>query len=247
MSYGHERVLDGVSLTVAPGKIMTVIGPNGSGKTTLLKTLVGLIKPDTGTVHKRPGLSIGYMPQSWRPDPVLPLTVRRFLKLTRKLAIGKRREALKDVGAAHLLEARMGDLSGGETQRVMLARALLREPDLLVLDEPAQGVDAAGQLEFYSLINAARKAHNCGVLMVSHDLHLVMAQTDQVICFNRHICCSGAPSKVADDPAYRQLFGRETAEILAVYRHDLNHDHQPHGQCSPHACSDAGKTDDAHG
>ena len=228
LSYGQERILDAVSLTVEPGKILTVIGPNGSGKTTLLKTLVGLIRPDCGTVHKRPGLSIGYMPQSWRPDPVLPLTVRRFLKLTRKLALGRRRAVLRDVGAEHLLEARMGDLSGGETQRVMLARALLREPDLLVLDEPAQGVDAAGQLEFYRLINTARTSRHCGVLMVSHDLHLVMAQTDQVICFNRHICCSGAPAKVASDPAYRRLFGREAAEALAVYRHDPDHDHQHH-------------------
>lgn len=230
LSFGTLPVLQNVSLSLNAGRIVTLIGPNGSGKTTLLRALIGLQAVDRGEVVRRTGLRIGYMPQKLKIDPVLPLTVKRFLTLTAPAPIGARRAALEEVGAARLIDAPVQALSGGELQRVMLARALLRQPDLLVLDEPAQGVDAGGQRALYRLIDDIRRRRGCAVLMVSHDLHLVMAQTDLVVCFHHHICCSGPPERVERDPAYGALFGRDTLAGLAVYAHHHDHGHDLHGQ-----------------
>ncbi|MCB2102354.1 MAG: zinc ABC transporter ATP-binding protein ZnuC [Rhodobacterales bacterium] len=229
LSLGGRVILDGVDLAVKPGRIVTLIGPNGAGKTTLIRLALGLLKPDRGTVRRRPNLRVGYLPQKLRVDPVLPLTVKRLMGLTARVGTADRRRALAEVGAAHLERAAVQDLSGGEMQRVMLARALLREPDLMVLDEPIQGVDVAGQLALYDLIGAIRDRHGCGILMVSHDLHMVMAATDDVLCINRHVCCHGHPEAVSQHPEYLALFGPRAAGSLAVYTHHHDHHHDLHG------------------
>lgn len=225
-----RRILDGVSLELARGEILTLIGPNGAGKSCLARIALGLLKPDTGERSLTAGIRIGYMPQKLKLDDSLPLTVKRFLELAQhRRNAAALRAALEEVGALHVLESPMQTLSGGEFQRVLLARALLREPDLLVLDEPTQGVDITGQEELYGLIAAVRERHGCGVLMVSHDLHLVMAATDRVLCLNHHVCCQGHPETVSSHPEYLRLFGLPAGSRLAVYSHHHDHRHDLHG------------------
>lgn len=230
---GEVPVLDHVDLALQAGEIVCVIGPNGSGKTTLLRALLGLVAAQDGTVARRAGLRIGYMPQSLVIDPTLPITLERFLGLSSDANAGARRQAMQETGIAHLADRPMQGLSGGETQRALLARALLNQPDLLMLDEPAQGVDVNGQVELYELIGRIRRERGCAVLMVSHDLHLVMAATDRVICLNGHICCTGHPEDVSRDPAYLSLFGPRAAQALAVYQHHHDHHHTPGGDVVP--------------
>ncbi len=222
-------IIQNVSLDLDENQITTLIGPNGSGKTTLTRLVLGLVKPNSGKIIRRPGLRIGYMPQKLQLEATMPLTVARFMQLPNKHARHTLEKALAEVKVEHLLDSPIQKLSGGETQRVMLARALLREPQLLVLDEPAQGVDITGQIELYQLITEIKKRHQCTVLMVSHDLHLVMASTDQVICLNHHVCCSGHPESVSTDPAFIALFGEQGADALALYSHHHNHQHDAHG------------------
>jgi zinc transport system ATP-binding protein len=245
-----RSILTHVSADVSAGEIVTLIGPNGSGKTTLVRVLLGVIKPDSGDVFARPGLRIGYVPQRLSIEASLPLSVGRFLKFgvdrgpNRQL--GHRSAVLSEVGAPDIMDARMHDLSGGELQRVMLARALLRDPDLLVLDEPVQGVDVNGQAEIYNLITRIRDKRGCGILMVSHDLHLVMASTDRVVCLNHHVCCAGKPEAVTRDPAFENIFGAEVAAQLAVYHHHHDHAHDSDGRPIP-LDRDYDRGDHAHG
>ena len=224
-SIGGDRVLSDVSIAVHEGEVVTVIGPNGAGKSTLLRVLMGVLEPDAGTVVRRPGLTIGYVPQRMEIDRALPLTVTRFLGLSCRDP-SRIREALAEVGACGAEEKPVQALSGGEFRRVALARAILRAPDLLVLDEPLAGVDVGGQAELYDLIGKLRRRYNAGVLLVSHDLHLVMAETDTVVCLNHHVCCVGHPEAVSRDPAYVQLFG----PAVAVYTHDHDHVHDGSGK-----------------
>ena len=230
VSFDGTEVLSDVGLTVRRGEVVTLVGPNGSGKTTLIRVLLGLLRPDAGTVWLRPGLSIGYVPQRLSVDPVLPLSVRRFLQLARRPRRGSMERALAEVGAGHTLDLPLQTLSGGETRRVLLARALLGEPDLLVLDEPVQGVDLTGQAELYGLIGRVRHERGLGVLLVSHDLHLVMAATDEVICLNHHVCCAGRPEMVSRHPEYIALFGPRIAETFAIYAHAHDHEHDAAGR-----------------
>ena len=221
---GSQSVLAAVDASVAEGEIVTLIGPNGAGKTTLVRVILGLHRPDAGSVVRRPDLRVGYVPQRLSVDASLPLTVERFLTLTaRRNGVPA---VLDEVGAGDVGGRPFQELSGGEVQRVLLARALLREPDLLVLDEPVQAVDVIGQAELYGLIGNIRGRRGCGVLLVSHDLHLVMAATDRVICLNRRIQCAGHPEDVSRDPAYVALFGENVARDLAVYRHHPGHRHE---------------------
>ncbi len=222
-------ILQDVNLQVASSEIVALIGPNGAGKSTLVRIVLGLLRPDSGRVWLKPGLRIGYMPQRLAVDDTLPLTVQRFVTLGTPAPRARVQAALTEVGAAQVLDSPVQAISGGELQRVLLARALLREPDLLVLDEPIQGVDLNGQYELYELISNLRRRRGCGILLVSHELHLVMAATDHVICLNRHVCCSGHPDHVARDPAYLQLFGIEGVRALAIYHHHHNHRHDLHG------------------
>ena len=236
--FGAKAVLSGVDLVVHAGEVVCLIGPNGAGKTTLVRVVLGLIAPDRGR-RSCTAERIGYVPQDLNVDPTLPLTVRRFLAL----AGGSNEQArvsLAEVGAAEVLESPVQELSGGETRRVLLARALLRDPHLLVLDEPAQGVDVGGQAELYGVIRRIRDRHGCGVLMVSHDLHLVMAATDRVVCLNRHVCCVGHPETIGRDPNYVALFGDRAAANLAVYHHHHDHRHDAAGEVVPLAGDDSG-------
>lgn len=238
-SFGAYVAIDDVSLRVIAGEVMTILGPNGSGKTTLLKLLLGLETPDSGTIHRCEGLTVGYMPQKVAIDPVIPVTVGWFLRL---FATSKRDDIASvaaEVGIEALMQRSMQALSGGEMQRVMLARALLANPKLLVLDEPVQGVDVNGQALLYDLIAAISRRRGCAVLMVSHDLHLVMSATDEVLCLNRHVCCVGHPHKVSGDPAFTALFGDHAARALAVYTHHHNHfhDHDGHEGLSHEDCT----------
>ncbi|WP_316976702.1 metal ABC transporter ATP-binding protein [Shumkonia mesophila] len=238
VTFGTHTALAGVDATVREGEALTIIGPNGAGKTTLLKVMLGLIAPDGGTVRRRPGLSIGYMPQRIEVDATLPLTVRRFLAFAvprnGRPSEERLRSVLGEVGAEHLLKNPLQEVSGGEMQRVLLARALLRDPDLLVLDEPARGVDVGGQADLYQLIGRIRDEHGCGVLMVSHDLHLVMAATDRVICLNQRVQCAGHPEAVSRHPGYTALFGDyPTARAFAIYHHHPGHAQGPDGALVP--------------
>ncbi|WP_160064360.1 zinc ABC transporter ATP-binding protein ZnuC [Psychromonas sp. L1A2] len=228
-----RSLLESVDLQLKPGEIVTVVGPNGAGKTTLLRVALGLQKPTSGKVEKAKDVTIGYVPQKLHIDPTFPITVRRFLALAKGHDKTKFVPLLKDVGAEHVIDSPLQGLSGGELQRVLMARALMREPDILVLDEPVQGVDVHGQVELYDLISRVRTERGCAILMVSHDLHLVMASTDRVFCLNKHICCSGTPEVVVNDPAYTALFGPYAARHLAFYVHDKEHqhDHEHHHEC----------------
>lgn len=219
---GEKVILEDISLSLIPGEIMTLIGPNGAGKTTLLKVLLGLAPISQGTLTCKPGLKIGYMPQKLDISPILPITVGRFLSLATPERNSKIQplvdSCLKEVSAYGLKHSHLTVLSGGEIQRVLLARALLTKPDLLVLDEPMQGIDVLGQEELYQLIAKIRDRRGCAVLLVSHDLHLLMAASDKVICLNTHVCCSGHPDQVSLNPHYQKLF-------VASYQHDHNHCH----------------------
>lgn len=229
LKFGHNHVLQDISTELHRGCITTLIGPNGAGKTTLVRVVLGLLKPSSGTIWQEQDLRIGYMPQKLLIDKTFPLTVERFLRTAQCKDKQKMLSVLTDVGAEKLFKQSIHNLSGGEMQRVLLARALLRDPNLLVLDEPVQGVDINGQLELYNLIARIRNERGCGVLMVSHDLHLVMAATDHVVCINHHVCCSGHPEHVTNDPSFTELFGIKGSEQLAVYSHHHNHRHNDHG------------------
>ena len=223
--YGGRAVLDRVSIEVRRHEVVSLIGPNGAGKTTAARALLGLIKPDAGAVRHAPGLVVGYVPQRIAPEALLPLTVRRFLAMAGRQARTDAAATLDEVGAAAVIDRQLGSLSGGEFRRVLLARALLRAPDLLVLDEPVQQVDFAGRLAMHRLIGRLRDRRGCGVLVISHDLHLVLGATDRVVCINGHVCCAGEAEAVTRHPEYVSLFGPHAAAALAVYTHDHDHSH----------------------
>ncbi len=222
-------LVQGVDMDVSRGKIVTLIGPNGSGKSTIAKIMLGIIKPDTGSVRMKPGIRVGYVPQKLTIDASLPLSVKRLMSLTAKYSDADIETALAATGLAHLVEAGVQQLSGGEFQRALIARAILGKPDLLVLDEPVQGVDFSGEIGLYQLIRDVRDKIGSGILLISHDLHLVMADSDSVVCVNGHVCCQGTPQAVAENPEFARLFGGRAAETLAVYRHHHDHSHLPDG------------------
>ncbi|GGE39685.1 ATP-binding cassette domain-containing protein [Actibacterium pelagium] len=227
--HGELTALHSVNFSIDKGEIVTVVGPNGSGKSTLIRTIVGALKPSKGQMEHAEGLRIGYVPQKLFIDPTLPISVKRFMSLPRSFPHADVEEALRHTGASGLADRPMSALSGGQFQRVLLARAILEKPDLLILDEATQGLDQPGAASFYRLIETLRTELGCAVLMVSHDLHVVMSASDRVICMNGHICCEGAPEVVASAPEYRALFGSGTDGALALYRHTHTHSHD--GDC----------------
>ncbi len=222
---GATEVLHGVDLSIEPGEIVTIVGPNGSGKSTLLRAIIGAVPLSHGTLTLRSGLRIGYVPQRLHLDAALPMTVARFLGLPERVGRVAAQAALERAGAPDLADRQMARLSGGQFQRVLLARALLTRPELLILDEATQGLDQPGSAAFYERIAGLRAEIGCAVLMVSHELHVVMAASDRVICLNGHVCCQGAPEQVASAPEYRALFGTGTQGALALYRHEHDHAH----------------------
>lgn len=237
---GGRWLVRGVDLMLRAGEIVSLIGPNGSGKSTTVKTVLGILKPDEGRIERAAELRVGYVPQKLTVGNTLPMTVRRLMALTGPVADDAVHAALTEVGVADLADAPVQTLSGGEFQRALLARAILRRPNLLVLDEPVQGVDFAGEIAMYELIDALRHRIGCGILLISHDLHIVMGRTDTVICLNGHVCCSGPPKSVAASAEYRALFGARGAEALAVYTHHHDHKHLPDGRVVPLAAAASG-------
>jgi zinc transport system ATP-binding protein len=225
-----RSILQGIDIDIRPREIVTLIGPNGAGKTTLVRTLLGLERPNGGRIMRKPDLVIGYAPQRFDVDRTIPLTVARFVTLAQHASVEDVERMLAQVGAEALMDRQLADLSGGELQRVILARALMRSPNLLVLDEPVRGVDFAGEAELYTLIGRLRTNNGFGVLLVSHDLHVVMAQSDRVICLNRHVCCSGVPQSVAQHPEYARLFGPQAARAFGLYHHHHDHRHDLAGE-----------------
>ena len=236
VAYGAHTVLHDVDLTVEPGEIVTIVGPNGSGKTSLLRAIIGAAQPARGEVMRKPGLKIGYVPQRLHIDPTLPITVERFLRLTERVSRADCQAALHAAGVSDLLRRQMSQLSGGQFQRVLLARALINRPDLLLLDEATQGLDQPGSAAFYQQIESVRRETGCAIVMISHELHVVMSASDRVICLNGHICCQGTPAVVASAPEYRALFGPGTGGALALYRHEHDHGHDgdDHGHGHDH-------------
>ena len=234
LNVNGRLILDHVNVDVRRGEIVTVIGPNGAGKSTLIRVMLGLRPLTSGRIERIANLSVGYVPQSFPQSANVPMNVKRLLSLTLKPGDRDLDQALQETGIAHLKNARVASLSGGELQRALLARALLRRPDLLVLDEPVQAVDFFGEMKLYELISNIRKSHGCGILMVSHDLHMVMAESDHVVCLNGHVCCEGGPEKVQQDPEFAKLFGPSAARMIAAYAHHHDHDHEPHDHHAHH-------------
>ncbi|MEH6523496.1 metal ABC transporter ATP-binding protein [Sulfitobacter sp.] len=237
--YGANTVLSHVTLNIDAGEIVTIVGPNGSGKTSLLRAIIGAVRPHKGQVTRGEGVRLGYVPQKLHIDPTLPMTVARFLTLPRGAASSAVNEALAQAGVPNLASAQMARLSGGQFQRVLLARALIGKPQLLLLDEATQGLDQPGSAAFYRQIETVRRDTGCAILMISHELHVVMSASDRVVCLNGHVCCEGTPEVVASAPEYRALFGSGTMGALALYRHDHDHDHHPHDHSHDHDHTEA--------
>lgn len=233
MKRGDREVLSDIDLDVHRGEIVTLIGPNGAGKTTLVRLVLGIEQPTRGRIVKPATTRIGYVPQRFDIDSTIPMTVASFLALGADVTTKDIEEALQEAGATRTLHQQLSKLSGGETQRVLIARALLRRPNLLILDEPASGVDFTGEADLYDLIGRLRDKHDLGVLLVSHDLHVVMARSDRVICLNGHVCCSGKPEDVSQHAAYVRIFGPHAATALGVYRHHHDHQHDLTGETKP--------------
>ena len=225
VSYCAKSVLHGVDLKIDAGEVVTIVGPNGSGKTSLLRSIIGAKTPQRGTIALKPGIKIGYVPQRLNFDYSLPMTVERFMKLSNNINKRECLDALEKSGVPDIFKSQVTQLSGGQFQRVLLARAIINKPDILLLDEATQGLDQPGSALFYKQIEEVRRDTKCAVLMISHDLHVVMSTSDRVICLNGHVCCSGTPANVASDPEYKAMFGAGTAGTLALYQHHHDHDH----------------------
>ena len=225
VKYGSKFVLKNMNLSLKAGEIVTIVGPNGSGKTTLFKAIIGTVPVSKGTIEVEPNLRIGYVPQQLKIDQTLPITVERFLKLA-NINFEKSQDKTELIlGSKDLLDVQINSLSGGEMQRVLLARALINDPQVLLLDEATRGLDQPGVAAFYRKIENIRKSTNCAILMISHDLHVVMSSSDRVICVNGHICCQGTPEIVATSPEYQALFGGDVDGTFALYRHHHDHKH----------------------
>ena len=226
VKYGTNFVLKKINLEIKSGEIVTIVSPNGSGKTSLIKAIIGAVHPADGKINLKSNLKIGYIPQRLNFDTTLPITVKRFMTLTEKVDKNTYISALETAGVPQILKSQMSSLSGGQFQRVLLARALIGAPEILILDEATQGLDQPGSAAFYRQIEQVRQNTGCAVLMISHDLHVVMSTSDRVVCLNGHVCCEGTPSAVVSTPEYQELFGAGTEGALALYRHDHDHIHE---------------------
>ncbi|MGB5330414.1 MAG: zinc ABC transporter ATP-binding protein ZnuC [Gammaproteobacteria bacterium] len=222
---GKRVILDSISFELRRAQITTIIGPNGAGKSTLTNIVTGLINNFDGEIERAPGLRIGYLPQKVYVNTLMPLSVLRLLRLTHNASEREIEHALDQTGVTYLKQRQVRSLSEGELKRVLLARTTLGQPDLIVLDEPTAGVDVSGEIRMYELIGELRTELQCAVLLVSHDLHLVMSKTDQVLCLNQHLCCSGLPESVSQHPEYLALFGQQAADSIAIYAHHHDHEH----------------------
>ena len=243
ISYSNsgKSILDQVSFELYRGQITTIIGPNGAGKSTLTSIVNGLIENYTGTIKRADNLKIGYLPQKVYVNTLMPLSVQRLMQLTQRVKDAEVDEALAQTDVSYLKHRQVQSLSEGELKRVLLARTTLGKPDLIVLDEPTAGVDVTGEIKMYELIGEFRNRLQCAVLLVSHDLHLVMSKTDQVLCLNQHLCCSGLPESVSQHPEYLALFGDQAADAIAVYSHRHDHVHDVSGNKEGHQAGHEGE------
>jgi zinc transport system ATP-binding protein len=221
----QKSILENIDIQINKKDFITIIGPNGAGKTMLLKCLMGFYKPTSGMIERKEKLKIGYMPQSINVINTMPMTVKGFITVKKKYDDVSLHKVITEVNLGEIVNKQLSVLSGGEMQRVLLARSLLNNPDLLILDEPAQNLDISGQLNFYKLIQEIYSKRNISILMVSHDLHLVMVSTKKVLCLYKHICCSGAPQQIAKDPEFLAMFGKDMANMMSIYQHSHDHDH----------------------
>ena len=228
-SINNIEIIKKLNLTINENEIHVIMGPNGSGKSTTAKIALGIYKNIEGSVEKYTN-KVGYVPQKISIDWTLPLRVYDFMLLTENIKDDAIDEALTLTGVIHLKNKNLGNLSGGEFQRVLIARAISKKPELLVLDEPVQGVDYTGEIALYELIKRISDTLNCGILLISHDLHTVMTATDHVVCLNGHVCCSGSPMDVAKNNEYKTLFGEQASQILSVYEHKHDHVHSDEGE-----------------
>lgn len=225
LTIGSQNLVQNISFAIQPAEIITLLGPNGAGKTSLARLLVGLDQPTTGEIYRKPELTLGYVPQQMNLKKSLPLTVERFLKSGRSQDSSEHDTALELAQASHLRQKPVEVLSGGERQRILLARALLGKPDLLILDEPMQGIDLQGQEELYALLYDIQSIHKVGIFLISHDLHIVMSESNHIMCLNKHLCCSGSSEEIQQNPAFLKMFGLDSAAHLAIYRHRHDHKH----------------------
>lgn len=225
LTHQGKKILDDVSFTLQPGEFITLIGPNGAGKSSLIKVLLGLIKQDSGKIKHSKSMRLGYTPQLFTPNPFIPISVVDFLTLNQKVEKPFIKETAETTGVATLLNSPLKDLSGGELQKVLLTRALMNKPNVLILDEPAQNLDVDGQMQLYQLIQDIHQQQNCAILMVSHDLHRVMKESSQVLCLYHHICCKGHPEAILKDEQFNDLFADQMTELMATYEHHHNHHH----------------------
>jgi zinc transport system ATP-binding protein len=225
LTHQGKKILDDVSFTLQPGEFITLIGPNGAGKSSLIKVLLGLIKQDSGKIKRAKSMRLGYTPQLFTPNPFIPISVVDFLTLNQKVEKSFVKETAETTGVGSLLNLPLKDLSGGELQKVLLTRALMNKPNVLILDEPAQNLDVDGQMQLYQLIQDIHQQQNCAILMVSHDLHRVMKESSQVLCLYHHICCKGHPETILKDEQFNDLFADQMTELMATYEHHHNHHH----------------------
>jgi zinc transport system ATP-binding protein len=226
LNHQGKKILDDVSFSLNPGEFITLIGPNGAGKSSLIKVLLGLIKQDSGKIKRSKSIRLGYTPQLFTPNPFIPISVVDFLTLNQKVEKSFIGATAETTGVTSLLNLQLKDLSGGELQKVLLTRALMNKPNVLILDEPAQNLDVDGQMQLYKLIQEIHQTQNCAVLMVSHDLHRVMKESTQVLCLYHHICCKGHPEAILKDEQFNDLFADQMAELMATYEHHHNHNHE---------------------
>jgi len=220
----EKAILKNIDIEINKNDFLTIIGPNGAGKTMLLKCLMEFYKPDSGKIIKKPNLKIGYMPQSINIINTMPLSVQNFITVRKKFDEVSFKKVVSETQTEKIIDKQLSVLSGGEMQRVLLARSLLNNPELLILDEPAQNLDVSGQIYFYNLLQSIYLKRGLSVLMVSHDLHLVMVSTKKVICLSNHICCYGKPQHITKDPEFISMFGKDMANIMAVYQHSNESD-----------------------
>ena len=221
----QKSILENIDIQINKKDFITIIGPNGAGKTMLLKCLMGFYKPTSGMIERKEKLKIGYMPQSINVINTMPMTVKGFITVKKKYDDVSLHKVITEVNLGEIVNKQLSVLSGGEMQRVLLARSLLNNPDLLILDEPAQNLDISGQLNFYKLIQEIYSKRDISILMISHDLHLVMVSTKKVLCLYKHVCCSGAPQQIAKDPEFLSMFGKDMANMMSIYQHSHDHDH----------------------
>jgi len=221
----QKSILENIDIQINKKDFITIVGPNGAGKTMLLKCLMGFYKPTSGMIERKEKLKIGYMPQSINVINTMPITVKDFITVKKKYDDVSLHKVITEVNLGEIVNKQLSVLSGGEMQRVLLARSLLNNPDLLILDEPAQNLDISGQLNFYKLIQEIYSKRDISILMISHDLHLVMVSTKKVLCLYKHICCSGAPQQIAKDPEFLSMFGKDMANMMSIYQHSHDHDH----------------------